>query len=189
MSSRSAHIKPLGVASDNRPDMVCVGVVVGAMGVRGAVRLKPFTANVSSIGDYGPLTTFDGATDAPRKFDVTLMHNIKGGVAARFGGIDDRDQAEALKGTKLYIERTALPEIAQEDGFYFEDLEGLEVRDVDGEKFGVIDGVYNFGAGDIIEVALEKGKMMYPFSDEIVPEVNIDAGYVVVNRAEVASEE
>ena len=76
------------------------------------------------------------------------------------------------------------PELEEEDGFYFDDLMGLMAKDQNGDLFGKVEGVFNFGAGDIVEVNLstEKGKRMYPFSDEIVPEVNIDAGYIIINR-------
>jgi 16S rRNA processing protein RimM len=109
---------------------------------------------------------------------------VKGGVAVKLQGVDDRNLAEALKGSKLYIDRAALPEIKKDDGFYFEDLVGLLAKDENDNIFGKVDGVFNFGAGDIIEVnfSTEKGTRMYPFSEEIVPTVDMEAGYIVINR-------
>ncbi|MDG1859036.1 MAG: ribosome maturation factor RimM, partial [Emcibacteraceae bacterium] len=84
----------------------------------------------------------------------------------------------------LYVDRSVLPKLEEEGDFYFEDLIGLKAKDQNGDLFGTVDGVFNFGAGDIVEVnlATEKGKKMYPFTDEIVPEVDIDTGYIVIDR-------
>lgn len=166
-----------------REDLVCLGAVFGASGIRGAVRLKVFTEDLNAISGYGPVTIFSHDHPDGKKHKVKILHEVKGGVAATLKGVNDRNKAEALKGAKLYIERSALPEL-EEDDFYFEDLIGLMARDQDGKQFGKVDGVYNFGAGDIVEVNLskEKGKRMYPFSNEVVPEVNIEEGYIVIDR-------
>ncbi|MCL4155410.1 UNVERIFIED_CONTAM: hypothetical protein GTU68_057188 [Idotea baltica] len=99
--------------------------------------------------------------------------------------------ADALRGAELYINRSKLPKIEENDRFYFEDLIGLLTKDQNGEVFGKVDGVFNFGAGDIIEVDLkaEKGNRMYPFSDQIVPDVNIEAGYIMIDRTAFEGEE
>ncbi|WP_138381002.1 ribosome maturation factor RimM [Luteithermobacter gelatinilyticus] len=172
------------------PEWVCLGVIVGAQGVRGAVRLKPFTEDFSAIADYGPLTLFSPEYPEGRVFRIELLHNIKAGVAARLEGITDRDQALALKGQKLYVRREALPEPEENDVFYYEDLVGLEARDETDAGFGVVRAVFNFGAGDILEVALdparndgETGVRLYPFATEFVPRVDLEAGYVVIDRA------
>ncbi|MBT5186779.1 MAG: 16S rRNA processing protein RimM [Kordiimonadaceae bacterium] len=180
----SAHNKASHNADKSESDMVCLGAVFGAAGVRGAVRLKVFTEQLNSISDYGPLTVFGPEFPKGKKFPVKILHNVKGGVAVKLQGVDDRDLADALKGSKLYIDRAALPEIKNDNGFYFEDLVGLLAKDENDNVFGKIDGVFNFGAGDIIEVNFntEKGKRMYPFSDEIVPKVDMEAGFVVINR-------
>ncbi len=171
-------------SNDNTRDMVCLGVIFGAAGVRGAVRLKTFTEEIKSVSSYGPVTIFGHDFPNGKKFDLEILHNVKGGVAAKLKGINDRNMAESLKGAELYVDKSSLPQLAEDEGFYFEDLVGLMARDPDGVQFGKVDGVFNFGAGDIIEVNLskEKGKRMYPFSDEIVPKVNIEEGYIVVDR-------
>lgn len=169
---------------EDREGMVCLGAVFGASGVRGAVRLKVFTEDLNAISGYGPVTVFSHNHPDGEKHKVKILHPVKGGVAATLKGVNDRNKAEALKGAKLYIEKSALPKLEEEDGFYFEDLVGLMARDSQDNQFGKVEGVYNFGAGDIIEVNLskEKGKRMYPFSDEIVPIVNIEEGFLVIDR-------
>lgn len=170
--------------TNDRENMVCIGAVFGAAGVRGAVRVKVFTEKAKSISQYGPVKMYGHEFPNGKIFDVKILHNVKGGVAVKFEGIDDREMAEAIKGAELYIDREKLPKIEETDNFYFEDLIGLKVKDQSGEFFGLVDGVFNFGAGDIVEVSLsaEKGKKMYPFSEEIVPEVNMEEGFITVLR-------
>jgi 16S rRNA processing protein RimM len=171
-------------SSTAREDMVCLGAVFGAAGVKGALRLKVFTENLKSISEYGPVTVYAHDFPKGKQFAVKILHSVKGGLAVKLNGIDDRNMAESLKGAELYIDRSALPELEEKDGFYFDDLIGLAAKDQSGYMFGKVEGVFNFGAGDIVEVNLstEKGKRMYPFSDKIVPEVNIEAGYIIINR-------
>ena len=169
---------------EEREGMICLGAVFGASGVRGAVRLKVFTEDLNAISDYGPVTVFSHDHPEGQKHKVKILHSVKGGVAATLKGVNDRNKAEGLKGAMLYIEKAALPELEEGDGFYFEDLVGLWARDSHDKQFGKVEGVFNFGAGDIVEVNLskEKGKRMYPFTDEIVPIVNIQEGFLVINR-------
>lgn len=188
MASPAQHYNETAANDSN---MICLGVVFGAVGIRGAVRIKVYTEEVNSIAEYGPVTVYGYDFPEGKQLSVKILHNVKGGVAVKLEGIDDRNAAEALKGAKLYIERAKLPKIEDDGGFYFEDLIGLTVKDQNNEIFGKVDGVFNFGAGDIIEVKLnvEKGLRMYPFSNEVVPEVNIDAGYMIINREAFGDEE
>jgi 16S rRNA processing protein RimM len=171
-------------SSAEQKHLICLGAIFGSAGIKGAVRVKVFAQDIKSITNYGPVIIVGPEFPDGKRFDVEVLHNVKGGVAAKLKGVNDRNMADALKGSELYIERSELPEIEEEGGFYFEDLIGLEARDREGNFFGTVDGVFNFGAGDIIEVMLEfeKGKRMYPFSNKVVPEVNLEAGYLVINR-------
>ncbi|MDG1438604.1 MAG: ribosome maturation factor RimM, partial [Emcibacteraceae bacterium] len=116
--------------SDEQHDgMICLGAVFGPSGVRGAVRLKVFTENIDAVSDYGQVTVFGHDYPDGKKFKVKILHPVKGGVAVKFKGINDRNEAEALKGAQLYIDRSALPKIEEESDFYFEDLIGLKAKD------------------------------------------------------------
>ena len=77
-------------------------------------------------------------------------------IIAKISGIDDRNAAETLRGTELFIERSALPDL-KENEFYQADLIGFDVVR-NGTKIGVIDCFQNYGAGDIIE--LDNGDMV-----------------------------
>lgn len=161
---------------------VCVGAIIGAQGVRGEVRIKSFTANPEDIGALGPVETEDGG----RRFTLKVTRGVKDGVAAWLSGVVDRDAAQALKGCKLYVARSALPQLAGGNGeFYRADLIGLAVRWMDAPRpDGEIVAVHNFGGGDLIEVSMPEGEkprtVLLPFTLEVAPEVNLAQGFVAV---------
>jgi len=157
-------------------DLIQVGRVAGAFGVRGEVRITSFTAEPLALLDYKDLKREDGSVG----LTLTSGRPAKGGIVARAKEIETREQAEALRGLKLYIPRAALPE-PDEDEFYVTDLVGLAVVDPAGEPLGRIKAVQDFGAGDLLEVSpAEGGATWYlPFTREAVPEVRLADGVVV----------
>ncbi|WP_298726310.1 ribosome maturation factor RimM [uncultured Ferrovibrio sp.] len=159
---------------------VMLGVVIGAQGIRGEVRVKTFTAEPEAIGDYGPLQDASGQ----RRFKLTVRRVSKGDVViASIEGVTDRNAAEALKGTELHVERTALPQ-AEPGEYYHADLIGLQAITVTGRVLGQVVAVHNFGAGDMLEVRTEGGRSaMVPFTDDAVPEVDIAGGKLLVEPA------
>lgn len=158
------------------PARICVGVVVGVKGVKGEVRIKSFTENPVDVGAYGPVESEDGT----RTWELKAVGEAKGAVVARLKGIADRDQAEALKGEKLYVARAKLPQPA-EGTYYHSDLVGMNVVLTSGESKGAVVAVHNFGAGDIIEVGDGvTATVMVPFSSAAIAEVNIKDGVIRV---------
>jgi len=158
------------------PRLVCVGAIAGAHGVRGAVRVKSFTAEPLDIAAYGPLSDESGK----RRFILRPIGESRGAVLAQLDGIADRDQAEALRGTRLYADRARFP-APEEDEFYHADLIGLEAADPDGAVLGVVQAIFNHGAGDMMEIALrEGGTALVPFTKVAVPVVDIAGGRVTV---------
>jgi 16S rRNA processing protein RimM len=158
-------------------ERVLVGAIVGAHGVRGQVRIRCFTEEPSAVTAYGPLSDESGS----RSFQATVMGRIKDGVIARIDGIADRAAAEALRGLRLYVPRSALPAIAA-DEYYRVDLIGLRAELADGTSFGRVSDVRNFGAGDLLEIERTDGATeLLPFADRNVPVVDIAAGRVVVD--------
>jgi len=158
-------------------DRICVGAISGAFGVRGEAKIKCFTDDPAAVGDYGPLHTEDGK----RTFKLKLTRPVKGGYAARLSEVETREDAEALKGTRLYAERSALPPPDDEE-FYYADLLGLRVEMADGTVLGKVKAVQDFGAGDVIEyLPAGGGESLYlPFTREVVPTVDVAGGRVVV---------
>lgn len=172
-----------------------MGAILGAHGVRGEVRIKCFTGRPEDVGALGPVETEDGS----RRFTVKVTRSVKEGVAASLSGVTDRDEAQALKGCRLYVPRSALPELpAEDDEYYLADLIGLAVRWIDGPQAeGKVIAMHNFGAGDLIEVAQAQAgsgakpqTLVLPFEREVVTEVNVAEGYVRVRLPqEVTAEE
>ena len=157
--------------------LVCVARIGAAHGVRGQVKLWTFTEDPFAVKDYGPLTTRDGA----RQFEVTSAREARGHLVATLKGIATRDEAERLNGLELYIARERLPE-TEDDEYYHADLIGLAAVTTGGEPLGKVVAVHNFGAGDIIEIAPPKGAtMLLPFSNAVVPTVDIAGGRVVID--------
>ena len=171
----------MGTTTERR---VCVGVVTGAKGLKGGVRVHTFTADPDGVVAYGPLCDEKG-----RSLGTPRIAERKGqDVVLRFDSVNDRDQALALKGRKLFVPRSALPKTAEEE-FYHEDLIGLAAETKTGERLGVVKAVHNFGAGDLIEIEpvaedLQQGgakrSVLLPFTRKAVPVVDIAGGRLVV---------
>ncbi len=157
-------------------DRVCIGAITGVRGLRGEVRIKSFTADPSDIAAYGPVSDETGE----RSYKISVTAHVKGKIIARLDGIDDRNAAEALKGTKLYVPKSVLPE--PDDGAYYHaDLIGLKAETREGDPLGTVKAVHNFGAGDVIEIAPgDKDGLMLPFTSDVVPVVDVEQGLIVV---------
>ena len=119
---------------------MCVGAFAGAHGVRGQVRLRSFTEQPEDAGAYGPLEDETGR----RHFEIELVGRAKGALLVRVAGVGDRDRAQALAGTRLYVARAALPEIEEEETYYHADLIGLRAEDGEGRVLGRISAVHDF---------------------------------------------
>lgn len=155
---------------------ILVGKFGAPHGVRGEIRLKSYTDDPFAIGNYETLSTGDGS---PVEF-VSLRPQ-KAMLVARLKGCDSREAAEKLNGVELFVDRSELPETEDEDEFYLADLVGLDVRDPAGATTGKVIAVENFGAGDILEIRLSAGKaFMVAFTREAVPEIDLQAGYLVL---------
>jgi 16S rRNA processing protein RimM len=164
---------------------VLLGVVATAHGIKGEVKVKTFTKTPDSLGAYGPVTTQDG-----RVLEIAALRATKADEAVvRFAGIADRNTAETLKGAQLHVERESLPAPGLRE-FYYADLVGLNAEDASGKRLGTVHGVHNFGAGDVIEIALAGGGTEFlSFSDAVVPVVDVAAGRIVVHLPRDADDE
>jgi 16S rRNA processing protein RimM len=153
--------------------------VIGAPhGVKGELRVKTFTADPLALGDYGPLTSEDGRT-----FTVAAIRPAKNVVVVRFKEVTTREQAEAVNGIALYVDRSVLPdEELDEEEFFHADLIGLEIRDETGAKIGKVIAIQNFGGGDILEANLSgRRSVMIPFTLAAIPEVSVSGGYIRID--------
>ncbi|MGB5093408.1 MAG: ribosome maturation factor RimM [Parvibaculum sp.] len=163
----------------NSTSRVCLGVIVSSHGVRGLVRVKPFTEEPLNVGAYGPVETQDGK----KRFAIQAMSVAKSLVLCRLEGVADRDMADALRGAELYVPRERLPAPEADDDFYQADLIGLTAVDAKGRLYGRVLGFQNFGAGDLIEFDPVDGgqSVLMPFTADNVPAVDMEARLLIID--------
>ena len=161
-------------------DIVLVGVIVGAHGIKGEVKLKSFTSEPLSIGRYGPLQSASGLS-----FEITKLNSAQDDFIASLKGVSDRNKAETLKGIELFVARDKLPKLKTHE-IYAHDLMGLDVVLGNGSKLGKLVGMPNYGAGDLLEVALEGNSetVLIPFTSAFVPQDDFSNGKIIVNLPE-----
>lgn len=157
-------------------ELVLLGEIGAAQGLKGEVRLRSYTEEPAAIARYGPLLDERG-----RAFEIERVRATPKALIARIKGVATREAAEALVRTKLYVERDRLPERAKEE-WYHADLIGLVVFDTEGKRIGVVVSLQNFGAGDLVEVKPEASEatVLVPFTRETVPEVDVEGRRLVL---------
>ena len=156
---------------------IALGHISGAHGIRGEVVIRSYTTVAEDIGAYGRVCDATGQ----RIYEFQTLRVTSKGIVARLKGISDRASAEALRGTVLHVDRSALPPAAAGE-YYHADLVGLRAQSSDGSVIGTIIAVQNFGAGDLLEIcrAGTAETDFVPFKDAYVPTVDIAAGFAVV---------
>lgn len=159
-------------------ELICVGAIGGSFGVHGEVRIKSYTSDPEAIADYTPLTTEDGS----RSFDIQITRDINQGFAARLTGVRSKEDADALKGTRLFAPRESLPNLP-DDEFYHTDLMGLDVFDTGGVQIGTVKAVHNHGATDLLEVQTPGSAetLLLPFTLAGIPTVDLTAGRIIAD--------
>ncbi|WP_432286078.1 ribosome maturation factor RimM [Aminobacter sp. BA135] len=154
-----------------------MAVIGAAHGIKGELRVKTFTGDPLALADYGPLYARDG-----RAFEIAAIRPANEVVVVRFKGVADRNAAEALTGTELFVDRSALPDDGDEGEFYHADLVGLQVRDETGAPVGKVFAVQNYGGGDILEIQYQGRKgVLIPFTQAAVPVVDVSGGFVAID--------
>lgn len=166
----------------NLKNLVCVAVIAGAHGVHGAVKVKSYTQRPEDFSSYGPLLDENGQIILTPK----NPRPIGNAFTMRSLEIKTREQALGMKGVLLYVPRANLPEIEDEDDFYYSDLVGLEVKSSDGKRVGSVKAVHEFGAGDMLEIqppksAEKQASWFHPFTKLAVPKIDLKAGRIVIH--------
>ncbi len=159
-------------------ERIRVARIGAAHGIRGEVRLWPFTQDPLAVAGYGLLETEDGA----RHFEIESLRPGKNFLVARIAGVADRDAAASLCNLDLFVPRDRLPPIEEAETFYHADLIGAAVVSEDGAALGTLSAIHNFGAGDLLEIAPDGGgdTLMLPFTDATVPKIDVKAKQIVV---------
>jgi len=166
-------------------NLICVAVIAGAHGVHGAVKVKSYTQVPEDFSAYGPLLSEEGRVVLTPKNPRPVGKDF----TMRSPEITTREQALSMKGTLLYVPRDVLPDVEDEDDFYYADLVGLDVKTSDGKRAGTIKAVHEFGAGDMLEIqppkpAEKQASWFHPFTKVGVPKVDLKAGRVIIHIEE-----
>jgi 16S rRNA processing protein RimM len=159
--------------------LVLVGRVAGAFGVKGEVRISAYTETPLALLRYRDLLREDGSPG------LTLLSGraAKADFIGKANEIGTKEEADALRGLRLFVPRALLPE-PDEDEFYLTDLIGLDAVTPEGAPVGKVKAVHNFGAGDILEIEPGKGRPTWhlPFTREAVPTVDVAGGTITAVR-------
>ena len=155
--------------------LFCAAIITSAHGLQGHVKVKCFLENPKEFKALSPFYNEGGEAT----YKVTkVLSQAQDLLTISLEGIQDRTQAEALKGTQLMLPRDKLKPLT-DDTFYYQDLIGLAVKSEQGKDLGHVHALHNFGAGDIIEIkTLEGGLVMLPFTHEMIPLIQITEGFV-----------
>lgn len=168
---------------------ICLGVILSPHGIQGEVKLKSFTQDPKQIGAYGSLF-LDNHKDKLSLLKLRSPKVVSREMifVARFKELQDRETAQLLVGQKLYVLKDKLPEIAESDAFYFEDLVGLKILSTAQKELGHVSAVFDFGAGEILELQLDgyQESLMVPFLKEWVVEIDLKAGFLILDAAYLA---
>ena len=159
----------------------CVGVILGAHGIAGGLKIKSFCEVPQLIETYNPLKV----EDYPRALSFKIIGSLKDAFQASATEIKDRESALKLKGKLLFAKRSKLPEI-DKDEYYFADLVDLTVKDTKDIIIGKIKNVSNHGAGTFLEILLNETlkTILVPFDKNTVLKVNIIEKYIILNESE-----
>ena len=158
-------------------DLVLVAKFGAPHGVKGEVRVKSFTADPQALADYSPLQSRDG-----RSFTIRALRPAGEVMVARIAELTDRTAAEAVTHLDLFVPRDRIPTPDDEDEFLHADLLGLAVVTTAGEAVGTVTAVYDFGAGDVLDVARPARKgVMIPFTKAVVPTIDMAARTLIID--------
>jgi 16S rRNA processing protein RimM len=167
-----------GAPLDSQQDALAVmGRISAPYAIRGWLKIQTHSEYIDSLLDY-PVWHV-GRNGQWRQFRL-LEGKVHGQyLLAHLDGMDDRDAAEAVMGMDIAVLREDMPE-AEEGEYYWDDLIGLEVVNVEGATLGKVAGLLETGAHDVLQIKGERERLI-PFVDAYVRDVNLEAGRIVVD--------
>jgi 16S rRNA processing protein RimM len=160
-------------------DLVVVGRIGPARGVRGDVFVEPLTDAPDERFAPGAVLLA-----APAPLTVEASSSAGGKLVVHFAGVDDRAAAEALRGTELAIPAAARPVLDDPDEFYDSDLVGLQASTVDGLELGPVTDVVHAGGASYLVLIVDGRERLVPFVTAIVPTVDLTERRVVIDPPE-----
>jgi 16S rRNA processing protein RimM len=157
--------------------LVVMGRIVAPYGIKGWVKIQPFTQQPQGLLDYPEWQVGrEGGWQAQAVETARLHGNM---VTAKLQGIDDREQAAVLRGLQVAISRDDFPEPGSGE-YYWADLVGMEVVNEAGVALGRVTGVFETGANDVLVVEGERERLL-PFIGPVIRQVDVAGGRIVVD--------
>ncbi|MEZ5690547.1 MAG: ribosome maturation factor RimM [Rickettsiales bacterium] len=165
---------------NNLNNLIKVAAIVAAHGIRGHVKIFSFIENHSFFLTSKTLLDSSGN----KEFKIEFISQVKNSLIVSVNGINNRNQAELLKGTELFALVDEFPD-TEEGEFYYRDLIGLKVLLTNNQEFGIIKNMSDYGAGDIAEIETTSGEIeVMPFDKKWVKEINAEKGYIIIEKPE-----
>ncbi len=163
----------------NSEKRILLGRIVGAFGVRGQVKIESWTEPRTAIFRYQPWPLRDAAG---RERELTGVRGRETGknLIADFPGVEDRDAVEAMRGAEIFVPRSALPP-PKPGEYYWVDLEGLRVVNVDGADYGTVSHLFSTGSNDVLVAKGDKERLIPFIEPDYIKSVDFDAGVVTVD--------
>jgi 16S rRNA processing protein RimM len=165
---------------------IVIAKITSAHGIKGLVKILSFAANPADFAKYSG-KIFDEKNNL---YKVKIINQVPGGnndfFVAKVEGIEDRNAAEKLGNTELFIKRSDLKKV-KKDEFYYVDLIGLDVLNVDRKKIGKVLSVNDFGAGGVVEIGFDESLNRienFAFTNQIFPEIDIEKGFLIIDFPE-----
>lgn len=164
--------------SDNER-RILLGRIVGAFGIRGQIKIESWTEPRDAIFRYQPWILRD-ASGNEREFSGARGKESGKHLVATFPDVTDRDVVEAMRGTDIYVPRSALPPPSPGE-FYWVDLEGFRVVNVDGQDYGTVSHLFSTGANDVLMVRGDRERLVPFVEPDFVKSIDFDAGLITVD--------
>lgn len=158
--------------------MVQVGSIAGLYGVRGWVRVLSHTQPRDNILTYSPW--YLGGEGFWRPHRLVEGRAQGRGILAHLAGCEDRDQAAALLGQPIAVRHDQLPALGDDD-YYWSDLEGLRVENLEGVDLGRVSHLFETGANDVLVVVGERERLLPYVWDQVIKRVDLTAGLLLVD--------
>lgn len=158
--------------------LVCVGEITGVLGVEGWLKIRSYTRSRTEIFDYGSWLV--GPQDRPRRLELEAgREQGRGTLAAKLVGVDDAEAARAEVGALIQVAPEQLPPLAEGE-YYWHELEGLAVENLEGKALGAVDHLIETGANDVMVVTGDRERLI-PYIPDVVREVDLKAGLMRVD--------
>tara|TARA_Y100000389_G_scaffold127775_1_gene125111 strand:+ start:13819 stop:14322 length:504 start_codon:yes stop_codon:yes gene_type:complete len=164
---------------------ILVAKITSPHGIKGYVKLISYLENSYDLEKYNLIFAKD-----TKNYKIKLIKNIKQNIyIAKINNISDRNGAEEVRNTDLFIDKKELKQTL-ENQFYYHDLLNMKVKNISDDDVGSIVNIMNFGAGDLFEVKFcndnyNKQMNIFPFSDDIINEINLEKGYIVIKEMNI----